>query len=57
MPEFFGKNHDAHMKHWLQTGVCTKMNNSKIIWCQKQNNACFKAAIYVKFMPNFTIPT
>lgn len=57
MPDFFGKKHDAHMKNWLQTGVCTKMNNTKIIWCQKQNGACFRAAIYIKFMPNFTIPT
>lgn len=53
MPPFFGATHDANVKKWLATGKCSKMNKSKMIWCRRENGACFRALIYIKVIVHF----
>lgn len=31
------------------------MNNTKVIWCRKENGSCFKAYIYIKMMVNYNV--
>jgi hypothetical protein len=32
------------------------MNTTNLIWCRKENGACFRALIYMKVMVNFENP-